>query len=163
VNSQYQKKEKDIEPKIGEKIINYLIGKYAKSRYKIWMLRKESNESKLHFQDLRRICLEHASPVTSPLALIAQIQGSGGPFLSQLFDGGPFLSQLFDGHPELHVHPHELMIGYPEKSIWPRIDLSDGPKRWFEVLFEDIVSEYNREGYKKEKEDLFLLCRWKFF
>jgi hypothetical protein len=143
VNSQYQKKEKDIEPKIGEKIINYLIGKYAKIRYKIWMLRKESNESKLRLQDLRRICLEHASPVTSPLALISQIQGSGGPFLSQ----------LFDGHPELHVHPHELMIGYPEKSIWPRIDLSDGPKRWFEVLFEDIVSEYNREGYKKEKED----------
>jgi hypothetical protein len=45
------------------------------------------------------------------------------------------------------------MIGYPERSLWPRIDLSDGPQRWFEVLFEDIVSEYNREGYKKEKED----------
>jgi hypothetical protein len=143
VNSRYRKKEKDIEAKIGERFINYLIGKYAKIRYKIWMLRKESSESKLHLQDLRRICLEHLSSVTSPLALISQIQCSGGSFLSQ----------LFDGHPELHVHPHELMIGYPEKGIWPRIDLSDGPERWFEVLFEDIVSEYNREGYKLEKED----------
>lgn len=143
MNSQYQKKEKDIEPKIGEKIINYLIGKYAKIRYKIWMFRKEANESKLNLQDLSRICSEHVFPVTSPLALIAQIQGSGGALLNQ----------LFDGHPALHVHPHELMIGYPEKSNWPKIDLSDGPKRWFEVLFEDIVSEYNREGYKLEKED----------
>jgi hypothetical protein len=102
VNARYQKKEKDIEPKIGEKIINYLIGKYAKIRYKIWMFRKENNESKLNLQELSRICSEHVLPVTSPLALIAPIQGSGGALLSQ----------LFDGHPELHVHPHELMIGY---------------------------------------------------
>jgi hypothetical protein len=45
------------------------------------------------------------------------------------------------------------MIGYPEEHTWPKIDLSDPPARWFEILFEDIVSEYNREGYKKEKED----------
>jgi hypothetical protein len=143
VNSQYQKKEKDIEPKIGERIISYFIGKYVKIRYRIWMVRKESNESKLSLQDLSRICSEHVLPVTSPLALIAQIQGSGGSFLSQ----------LFDGHPELHVHPHELGFGSPEKSIWPRIDLSDGPTRWFGILFEHIVSEYNREGYKQNKED----------
>jgi hypothetical protein len=107
------------------------------------MFRKEANESNLHLRDLRRMCLEHIFPVTSPLTLISQIQGCGGMLLSQ----------LFDGHPELHTHTHELMIGYPEKHIWPRIDLSDGPKRWFEVLFEDIVSEYNKEGYKKKKED----------
>ena len=143
MNSRYQEKEKAIEPKIGERLISYFIGKYAKMRYKLWMLRKESNESTLHHKDLRRICSQHVSPVTSPLVLIAQIRGSGGKLLSQ----------LFDGHPELHVYPHELMIGYPEKDIWPRIDLSDGPQKWFEVLFEDIVSEYNREGYKKEKDD----------
>jgi len=143
VNAQYQKKEKNTHPKSGERIISYFIGIYVKIRYRIWMIRKESNESKSPLQNLRRICLEHATPVTSPLALISQIEGSGGSFLNQ----------LFDGHPELHVHPHDLMIGYPEKGIWPRIDLSDGPKRWFEVLFEDIVSEYNRKGYKKERED----------
>jgi hypothetical protein len=143
VNSRYQEKEKDTEPKIGERIISYFIGKYVKVRYKIWMLRKEANESELNLRDLSRICAEHVVPVTSPLALISEIQDSGGTLLSQ----------LFDGHPELHAHPHELMIGYPEEHIWPRIDLSDGPEGWFEVLFEDIVSEYNREGYKKEKED----------
>ena len=107
------------------------------------MLRKESNESKLHPEDLSRICLEHVFPVTSPLALISQIRGSGGSFLNQ----------LFDGHPELHTHPHELMIGYPEKHHWPRIDLNDRPENWFGILFEDIVSKYNQKGYEKGKED----------
>jgi hypothetical protein len=143
VNSRHWEKKKDIKPRLSERVISYLIGKYVKARYRIWMIRKEANESKLNFQDLSRICSEHVLPVTSPLALIAQIQGSGGTLLSQ----------LFDGHPELHVHPHELMIGYPEKGIWPRIDRNDRPEQWFEILFENTVSEYNREGYKKEKED----------
>jgi hypothetical protein len=124
---------------MAERIINYFIGKYVKIRYKIWMLRKEANESNLDLQDLRRMCLEHILPVTYPLAVVAQIEGSGGSFLSQ----------LFDGHPELHAHPHELMIGYPEEHLWPEIDLDDSPERWFGILFEDIVSEYNREGYKR--------------
>jgi len=143
VNSQHREKEKDIKQRLSERVISYFIGQYAKVRYKIWMLRKEDNESELNLQDFSRICSENVLPVTSPLALISQIQGSGGTLLSQ----------LFDGHPELHVHPHELLIGHPEKHNWPRIDLSDGPEKWFEVLFEDIVSRYNREGYKMEKED----------
>jgi len=143
VNSRYWDKEQDIKQRLSERVINYFIGKYVKVRYKIWMLRKEANESELSLQDLSRICSEHVLPVTSPLALISHIQGSGGTLLSQ----------LFDGHPELHAHPNELMIASPEESIWPRIDLSDGPEGWFNVLFENIVSEYNREGYKKEKED----------
>ena len=143
MNSLYQKKEKDTQPKIGERIISYFIGKYVKIRYKIWMYRKEVNESKLDLQDLHRICSEHILPVTCPLALIAQIEGSGGSFLSQ----------LFDGHPELHAHPHELMIGCPKNHVWPKIDLDHSPERWFEILFEDIVSEYNREGYKRGIKD----------
>ena len=135
---------KAVDPKatFGERIINHLIGNYGKIRYRMWMSRKEANEAKLNLQDLYRICSEHISPVTCPLALTSQILGSGGSLLNQ----------LFDGHPELHSHPHELLIGYPETHIWPRIDLSDHPERWFEVLFEDIVSEYNREGYKENKE-----------
>jgi hypothetical protein len=143
VNSQHWEKEEDRKQDLSERLISYFIGKYVKARYKIWMSRKEANESRLNLQDLSRICTEHVLPVTSPLALIAEIRGSGGTLLSQ----------LFDGHSELHVHPHELMIGYPEEHIWPRIDLSDSQAKWFEILFEDIVSEYNREGYKKQKED----------
>jgi hypothetical protein len=143
VHSRDWKKQRDTEKKLGDRVINYFIGKYSKIRYKIWMFRKEANESKLNLQDLSRLCSEHVLPATCPLALIAQIQGSGGSYLSK----------FFDGHPELHVHPHELMIGHPEEGIWPRIDLNDSPKRWFEVLFEDIVNDYNKKGYKREKED----------
>jgi len=141
VNSQYW--ENDIKQRLIERVISYFIGTYVKVRYRVWMLRKESNESRLNPDDLSRICLQHVIPVTCPLALVSQIRGSGGSFLNQ----------LFDGHPKLHTHPHELMIGYPEKHRWPRIDLNDRPENWLEVLFEDIVSEYNREGYKKEKDD----------
>jgi hypothetical protein len=140
---QHWEKEEDKKQDLSGRLISYFIGKYVKIRYKLWMLRKEANESRLDLPDLSRICSEHVLPVTSPLALIAEVKGSGGTLLSQ----------LFDGHSELHVHPHELMIGYPEEHTWPKIDLSDPPTRWFEILYEDIVSEYNREGYKKEKED----------
>jgi hypothetical protein len=78
-------------------------------------------------------------PITDPLVLISQIQRSGGTLLSQ----------LFDGHPELHAHPNELMIGYPKKYTWPKIDLDDRPEQWFEVLFEDMVILHLTEGYKK--------------
>jgi hypothetical protein len=143
VHSQDWNKERDTETKLSDRVINYFIGIYVKIRYRTWMLRKESNESKLNSEDLIRICLEHVFPVTSPLAMITQIRGSGGSFLNQ----------LFDGHPELHTHPHELMIGYQEKHHWPRVDLNDHPENWFGILFEDIVSKYNQEGYVKGKED----------
>ena len=143
MNSGGWKQERDTGAKLGERIISYLIGEYIKIRYRIWMLRKESNESKLHLQDLFRICSGHISPVTSPLTLISQIEGSGGSLLNQ----------LLDGHPELHAHPPELMIGHPEKHIWPRIDLNDSRKHLFEILFEETVNEYNREGYKRGIED----------
>jgi hypothetical protein len=86
--------------------------------------------------------------VTSPLALISQIQRSGGTLLSQ----------LFDGHSELHAHPHELKIGYPTKYTWPKLDLKDDPNRWLETLFEYSVLSHFKKGYKKEKkrDDAFL-------
>jgi hypothetical protein len=86
--------------------------------------------------------------VTSPLALISQIQRSGGSMLSQ----------LFDGHPEVHAHPHELKVGYPKKHDWPPIDLGDRPQRWFEILFEDSVVQHLWYGYKKmaKYEETFL-------
>ena len=141
VNSPHWNKETGKKTKLSERIAGYVIGGYLKNRFRIWMFRKEFKESKLHLKSLYRICLDHTSPVTSPLALISQIQGSGGSLLSQ----------LFDGHPEIHAHPHELMIGYPKKHLWPRIDLNDRPEHWFEILFEDIVVQYVREGYREGK------------
>ena len=97
---------------------------------------------------LSQACLSHTRPVTCPLALISQIQRSGGSLLSQ----------LFDGHPELHAHPHELKIGYPTKYTWPQLDLKDDPDRWLEILFEYSVLSHFKKGYKKEKkrDDAFL-------
>jgi hypothetical protein len=143
MNSQLWEKENNIkQQRLSEKVISYLIGKYVRVRYKIWMFRKEANEGELNPQDLSRVCSDHVLPVTSPLVLISQIQRSGGSLLSQ----------LFDGHPQLHAHPDELKIGYPKKHIWPRIDLNDRPQRWFDLLFEDVVILHNRKGYAKGKK-----------
>lgn len=96
-------------------------------------------ESRLQLNRAYQTYLEHVRPVTAPLALISQIQRSGGSMLNQ----------LFDGHPEVHAHPHELAIGYPKKFNWPAIDLNGNPERWFEILFENNVVESLRFGYKK--------------
>jgi len=108
----------------------------------------EFRQSRIYLETLYQACLEHTRPVTSPLALISQIQRSGGTLLSQ----------LFDGHPELHTHPHELKIGYPTKYTWPKLDMKDDPNRWLETLFEYSVLSHFKKGYKKEKkrDDAFL-------
>ena len=102
-------------------------------------LDQELRRSQVNFESFCQSYFEHVPPITSPLALISQIQRSGGSLLSQ----------LFDGHPEVHAHPHELKIGNPKKYIWPEIDLKDDPEHWFEILFEDIVVRHMRYGYKK--------------
>jgi hypothetical protein len=104
-------------------------------------------ESRLQLSRSYQTYLEQVQPVTAPLALISQIQRSGGSMMSQ----------LFDGHPEVHAHPHELKIGYPKKFNWPEIDLNGNPEHWFEILFEDTVVEHMRHGYKKmaKYEDTF--------
>ncbi|MBW1980800.1 MAG: sulfotransferase [Deltaproteobacteria bacterium] len=107
------------------------------------ILKSELNGSKSILHDLSRTCLKHLIPVTEPLALISQIQRSGGTLLSR----------LFDGHPQLHAHPYELKIGYPKKYFWPVLDLRDSPEAWFEILFEDIVVRLFKEGYHKERSD----------
>jgi hypothetical protein len=76
--------------------------------------------------------------IRQPLALISQVQRSGGTLLSQ----------LFDGHPQVHAHPGELHIG-PGKSHWPGIRLDESPEQWFDRLFERITLEFIEEGYSK--------------
>ncbi len=114
--------------------------KYHKYRKRQKNLNKEFRKSNLHLESLQQSCVEHMRPVTAPLVLISQIQRSGGSLLSQ----------LFDGHPELHAHPHELKIGYPRKYRWPKLDLNDTPRQWFETLFEPSVLDHSKTGYKKQ-------------
>ena len=116
--------------------------RYGKTLLRRRMLIGAFKESKSQLKHLSEVCSEYISPVTSPLALISQVQRSGGSLLSQ----------LFDGHPELHAHPHELKIGYPKKYMWPKIDLNENPERWLEILFEDKVIEHYKGGYKKERK-----------
>jgi hypothetical protein len=125
-------KKLDTKTRRGKRIISYLITEeyrkklsgYLRDRSRRKMLRKIRNEKGLNLKDLSRTCLKHISPVTEPLALISQIQCSGGSLLSQ----------LFDGHPEIHAHPHELMMG-------------------FEILFEKMIIEHTAKGYKKGSSD----------
>ena len=100
---------------------------------------KELDDNRTLLAKAYKSWLENIQPVSVPLALISQIQRSGGSMLSQ----------LFDGHPQVHAHPHELKFGFPKKYFWPPIDLSDHPDRWFEILFEEIVVRHFRYGYKK--------------
>ncbi len=96
------------------------------------------------YRRLRRQRAEHLVPVSEPLVLVSQIQRSGGTLLSQ----------LFDGHPECHAHPGELHLGHPHKLIWPRLDLSASPERWFDALYEQKVGRYLRKGYSKASRRL---------
>ena len=119
-----------------------------KSELNFGLTGKALDESRTLLANAYESWLEHIQPVSVPLALISQIQRSGGSMLSQ----------LFDGHPQVHAHPHELKFGYPKKYIWPPIDLGNRPDRWFEILFEDIVVRHFRYGYKKMEKykDTFL-------
>ena len=82
--------------------------------------------------------IDHLVPVREPLALISQIQRSGGSLLTQ----------LLDGHPECHAHPYELKIGHPQEWSWPQLDLA-APETWFSTLFEKKVVTHFVEGYRK--------------
>ena len=114
---------------------------YRKHRKKMKRLAREFKQSKAQLEDLHGTCINHLRPVKEPLALISQIQRSGGSLLSQ----------LCDGHPQLHAHPHEMKIGYPNKYTWPRIDMDDHPRFWLDMLFESNVINHFKTGYKKQR------------
>ena len=95
--------------------------------------------------------LRYVVRVDQPLALISQVQRSGGTLLSQ----------LLDHHPQLHAHPAELHIGYPsQKRNWPALDLEgDPPSVWWRRLRERLagrvfVNGYSKAGRGAEAEDL---------
>ena len=119
------------------------LGKCFKYVKRAKRLNREIEQSKIDLEQQDEFKSKTVLPVTSPLALISQIQRSGGSLLSQ----------LFDGHPEIYPHPHELMLGYKKKYVWPRIDLKEPPERWFRILFENMVIKHTKEGYKKGQRD----------
>lgn len=116
---------------------------FFKHRRRFQRLSKELRESKIDLELFYKSYRDYVIPVNAPLALISQVQRSGGSLLSQ----------LFDGHSEVHAHPHEMMIGYKKKFVWPRIDINDRPERWFGVLFEKMIFEHTSKGYKKGRRD----------
>jgi len=140
-------KRMDTRTKLGKRVVSHIVPEEYREKFsarlkdksRARMIKKVCLESGPHLKDLFHTCLKHYTPVTEPLALVSQIQRSGGSLLSQ----------LFDGHPEIHAHPYELMMGYKKKYIWPRIDLNDSHERWFAILFEKMVIEHTVKGYKK--------------
>jgi hypothetical protein len=78
-------------------------------------------------------------PVERPLALIGQIQRSGGTLLNT----------LLDGHPELYAHAYELLIGHPTKFDWPALDLAASADEWHSMLREKRLARLFVEGYSK--------------
>jgi hypothetical protein len=79
---------------------------------------------------------ENVVPVDQPLALLCQAQRSGGTLLGW----------LFDGHPQCHVHPHELLIGYPKPHMWPELGLDEAPETWYAKLKEAYLTTLFRKG-----------------
>jgi len=117
--------------------------KYCRHRKRQKTIRRETRKYLSIPDNNHRSDREFLTPITTPIALISQIQRSGGSFLSQ----------LFDGHPQLHAHPHELKIGFPKKYIWPELDMMDSPELWFEMLFEHDVITHFKDGYEKGPVD----------
>jgi len=123
-------------PKIGKKILNFLITdtnrkklrRHLKGKARTKMIRQVSRDGEFHLEDILNACLNHFSPITAPLTLISQVP----------FSGGYLLNRLFDGHPEIHALPHELTPATPEKGLWPAIDLGNRPEDWFKVLFKEL-------------------------
>jgi hypothetical protein len=133
-------------PKLGKKILNFLITdtnrkklrRHLKGKARIKMIRQVSRDGEFHLEDILNACLNHISPITAPLTLISQVP----------FSGGYLLNRLFDGHSEIHALPHELIPAIPERGLWPAIDLDNRPEDWFEGLFKELDIANIQKGAK---------------
>ncbi len=83
--------------------------------------------------------------IDAPLALVSQIQRSGGSLLAE----------LFDGHPQVYAHPLELRIWYPTKEDWPVFDLAADPLEWFDRLHNRKWAKLSRRGFAKPGRNPF--------
>jgi hypothetical protein len=94
-------------------------------------------------RDVARQILTAVRPVTAPLALVSQMQRSGGTLLNH----------LLDGHPSCLTHPPELYVGHPTKDRWPIVDLGAGPRTWFAQLYADKNLHLLDRGYHRTGAD----------
>jgi hypothetical protein len=113
---------------------------------------QEFQDKSREFERVYEVRKRFVVAVDQPLVMVSQVQRSGGTLMSQ----------LFDGHPEVHAHPHELYIGYPEKYNYPDLDLTQSPQQWYALLHEKPSLKNFRQGYQKhpdsaeyDKEDVF--------
>ena len=142
-------KKMDAKAQRGKRTLNFLIsdekrkrlGAFLKNRSREKMVTKADRQRQSHLNDLVHTCLKHITPVTAPLVLISQAR----------YSGGALLNSLFDGHPQIYAHPHTLTIGYPDKHLWPVLDLDDKPQHWFEILFEETLIEQIEAGCRPEE------------
>jgi hypothetical protein len=81
----------------------------------------------------------HLTPLHAPMAVISQVQRSGGTLLSQ----------LFDGHPELCAYPSELKFDFPSADRWPLLDPARGAYWNFQKLFDSNLAQRVRRGFIK--------------
>ena len=141
----YQKiKQLDARRRFAKRTLSFLLSEdnrrklsaYFRQRSRKKLLARAGKQKTSYLNDLLRICLQHISPVTAPLALISRIE----------YSGVSVLNQLFDGHPELLAHPYELTIGSLFKDLGPGVEIMDHPQKYFEILFEKEIIEHINKG-----------------
>jgi len=81
----------------------------------------------------------------APVALISQVQRSGGSLLSQ----------LFDGHPAVAAYPHELRFGFSMADEWPRLDPRRSADENFRLLFDLKLRRLMQHGFSKGGDTAF--------
>jgi ABC-type polysaccharide/polyol phosphate transport system ATPase subunit len=113
-------------------------------RFKLSALQSASSSGETsgllaEYSHLAKTLAAEVKPASHPLLLISQVQRSGGNFLNT----------LLDGHPELSVHPYELHIGHPDKTNWPKLNLDETPKDWFNTLKETHMPRAFLNGYRR--------------
>ena len=141
----------DTKDKIGKRIISSLIteenrvklGQCLKDGFRRRMIRQVSDARTSHIKDLLQVCLQHISPVTTPLALVSQFSCSGGPLLTQ----------LLDGHSRLYAYPCASAVDAPGNDLWPTIDIEGQPIEWFNIITKALPISGLRESSRQGEED----------
>lgn len=143
-------------PKLGEKALNFLItGKNrrklrrrlkdrarTKDSARTKMIRQVSRPGESHLKDILHICLKHITPLTTPLALIAQAP----------YSGGSLLNRLFDGHSKIYAYPSTLVPVNTAKNFWPKIDLAHKSEDWLKIISNHFDLKTFRAGFKPDEK-----------
>lgn len=80
-----------------------------------------------YFETVVQRRIDQRVKVDQPMVLVSQAVRSGGTLFSR----------LLDLHPNLHTYPYELLIGYPDKHLWPTFDTT---RPNFELWFRQLHS-----------------------